>query len=750
MRMLPCWRFGLVLCGLAVLLTGTARAADATHVVILDDTLSMTDHWKDKDGSKNCFDEGKRRIAELAAKAAMSKRDQRLVLFRLTEPGAAVFDGTITKESINKFQGTLDGLKCTALPAGLSRGIETAAKVLDKAGKGQRTLHVVSDFRARKWAGDKSRPLQKAIDGLLSASVDINLVDTAHPVRGDDKGAVAYHDNMALVDLHPDTRVVAQDEPVVFSATLVNLGPECKDVLFDVSVDGEPNLKASQLLKTVKPGLHQVAFKLTFAKPGFVHIAASLGSKQVALPLAGTRHVVVEVRKQFPILIIDGNGKEGRKQGGDSYYLEQLFGLLKGYKAVTGSVEELGKPGLDKYTVIYLLNVPRLPGRKVIKSVEDYVKAGGNVVFFLGDKVDADHYNRFLHRGGKGLFPALLADQPTKEPTDKEKKAHRADLLPKIYVRDRTHPVCADLYDVRAFFSILSIDRYHPVVRSRWKPVPGQAEELISLPNQGAIADYKTEAQKLYPQLPVKDERYKDYEPGLKRHQWEIRKAIFAGKDLRELADALDDLLEDRGDPDDNKKPDMTAFWARPEVQELKARVVALRDKTRFGDPLLIATRYGDGRVAACLTSAGPNWTDWCRGPASPTYVVLNTQLYKYLISGSTPNSLPVGTSLTVELDAAGYQPKMRASYQGEAAKEIKLGEYKGVVSAGRLKFDFAQTLAPGIYWLTFARTGDKGEVRRAYALNVNAAAECDLRRATTEELLRTPSDAKGKITLSR
>jgi hypothetical protein len=747
--MFPCWRFGLV-CALAALATSTARAADATHVVILDDTLSMTDHWKAKGRDTNCFEEGKQQIKQLAAKAVAAKGEQRLVLLKLTGPKAPLFDGTLTDESLKKLQAALDGLKCTALHVGPLPGVEAAAGILAKAGKGPATLHFVSDFRTRNWAGDNAQPLHKAIDGLLRAGVDVHLVDTAQPARGKDKGAVLHHDDLAIVDLRPDSRVrlVPTDGAVAFTATLVNLGPECKDVLFDVSVDGEADLKAAQVLKTVKTGVQSVPFKLTFAKPGFVHVVASLGPAKTGVPLAATRHVVVEARKEFPVLLVDGNGKAGLKRGGDSYFLDQLFRLLKGYKVVTGSVEELGKPGLDKYPVVYLLNIRRLPDKKAIQNVENYVKAGGNVVFFLGDKVDPDYYNRFLHRGGKGLFPAKLADQPTKAPTDKEKLERMVSGQPMVHIRARTHPVCADLYETRILFSVLSIDRYFPVIRDKSKPLSGGVEELLCMPARGALADFKAEAQKLYPQLPVKDERYRDFEPGLKRHQWNIRKAIFAGKELHELADALDNLLEDRGDPDNDDKPDMTAFWARPEVRELRARVEALRDKTRFGDPLLIAARYGDGRVAAFLTSAGHSWNDWGGGPGSPTFVVLNVLLHKYLASGPTPYSLPVGTPLTVELDAAGYQAKMRASYQGEAAKEIKLEEHRGTVSNGRVAFTFDQTQLPGIYWLSIPRKDDKGALRRAYAINVDAAASFDLRRATRDELLRKPADAKGKITL--
>src|SRR5256884_4600239 len=60
--------------------------------------------------------------------------------------------------------------------------------------------------------------------------------------------------------------------------------------------------------------------------------------------------------------------------------------------------------------LIYLLNVAELK-EKALKNLEEYVKNGGSVAFFLGDKVRPEFYNKFLYKDGKGLFPAPLADR---------------------------------------------------------------------------------------------------------------------------------------------------------------------------------------------------------------------------------------------------------------------------------------------------------------------------------------------------
>ena len=336
------------------------------------------------------------------------------------------------------------------------------------------------------------------------------------------------------------------------------------------------------------------------------------------------------------VLVVDGNGAAGSKKGGDAYYVEAVLKSVKGYAPAIKDAAELEKQDLKKYPVIFLLDVPELsePART---NLESHVRAGAGAAFFLGDKIKSGHYNRQLYRKAGGLFPVELASRPTAAFEEKPKGKAKAEPPPgrtAAYVRDRGHPLCADLADATEFFKFLDISRYYPVVRAKRDQVGGGVQELIALPNDDDITNFKEEAQKLNRALPVSDEKYKEFRPGLERHQWAVRQALIFGKRAWELGDALDGLLEDRGDPKDAEKPDLTQFWPKPELKELRQKLVALRDKSRYSDPLVVAGQFGKGRVAACMTSAGGNWNDWADGPASPTFVILTANMAKYLTRG--------------------------------------------------------------------------------------------------------------------
>src|SRR5438445_10615187 len=60
---------------------------NTVHVVVLDDSLSMSDQWKEEGADKDCFKVGKDLIVkEIAKNAVHARTAQRLVLIYLSDP----------------------------------------------------------------------------------------------------------------------------------------------------------------------------------------------------------------------------------------------------------------------------------------------------------------------------------------------------------------------------------------------------------------------------------------------------------------------------------------------------------------------------------------------------------------------------------------------------------------------------------------------------------------------------------------
>jgi len=754
---------------------GIFQPQNTVHVVILDDRLSMTDHWKGEEGDvKNSFQVAKQLIEkEIARPATQGRSANRLVVFRLSDPSEP-FDQRLNEESLRDLAAYLGRMdECSLLHLDMTRGVKAAEKVFEINPQDQGILYVVSDFRQRHWSGPEAEGLLKALDQLSKGSdrlaknkVKINLIDTAHPFRNETQRSAMYHDNLAVVELRPATRVAAEGMPVQFTVTVANFSAsERKNVRVTIKVEGHERSEGSLTMLSVLPGTTSATFDVSLVKLGFNQITANLENEEAGLQADNTRYAVVEVRRQVPVLIIDGDLTNGDKPGGDTFHLKTLFTAAKGFEVQRGGVNELKRPDLEKYPTIYLLNVPELD-EKAVKGLEDYVRGGGSVAFFMGPRVRPEFYNQKLYRDGKGLFPALLADRPSKEFTPEEKQqrllANLLDPQFQIFLRSDTHPLFAEAYKFRTAFKFLNVERYFPVPRQKWNRDTNHAEELATLPNDRPVTDYEAGIRELLNSLPLDDPKYAKFRPGLERQKNAVRDKLL-GKTLHPVANALDGLLHDPGKAGDPDQPNLKEFWelTDPKIQELRSRIEKLKEAVQYGDPLVITSRYGKGRAVVFLTSAGRAWNDWAGGsPASVTYPVVMLELQKFLSSVDTETDRTVGTSLEFDLDSTRYDQKIHRYVQPEAregdvaqAQPVQptednkdphaglkdLGEQIGSIVSGRLTLSFDEGREPGIYVFELTQRPDVGvEAKvesRAVAYNVDTANESDLRRATRDEL---------------
>jgi len=238
---------------------------------------------------------------------------------------------------------------------------------------------------------------------------------------------------------------------------------------------------------------------------------------------------------------------------------------------------------------------------------------------------------------------------------------------------------------------------------------------------------------------------------------------------LHNLIVVLDNLLNDEGEPNNADRPNMKDLWAQPRMKALASQIETFRDTVKFGDPLVVARPYGKGRVVACLTTAGTaarsdkeqGWNEWGGGnPASWTYPVFIKDLQRYLTSQSDDLNRTVSddADLKLEFDAGKYQDEVQVKFLPqpdlEAKKDDGAAEQRPALetlSPARmtekdkvLTFTFREARRPGVYFFEFkpTRWPEVAAETRAYAFNVDAAAESDLKRASREKL-EPPGNSK-------
>jgi Aerotolerance regulator N-terminal len=780
---------------------GMFSKQDTLHVVLLDDTLSMNDQWQAGGTTKTAFKFAKDDmiLGTIVKNVGQSTTNERLMILPLsklaTEPNyqPKLHQRLNDKKTVDEIKEELNSIRPGKLHVNMLVGLKRAEQILKENSPNRVTFHILSDFRDNDWSGPGAEGLQKAMLALAQEKgrVKIWAKDVAHPERvTGGTGVPAAHDNVGIVDLRAGTRVVGKGMPVTFTITLANYSAREASVYVgvynDATGDEMPQVDFNPPLPfKVRPGETTTAtFDARFDpnikadEKYFAQISARLESPQRGplendgLPDDNIRHAAVEVRDKVPILIIDGKGREGRAENGDSFFLEKAILSVPGgsYEVVHG--DELGggvdtkaleRADLSQYPTIILANVRELSASQ-LANLENYVRDGGGVAFFLGPQVSADYYNKSLYQGGKGLFPVPLKDTYAPPPNEEPRKpAFTGDpqvlLRGEAFAGGETLPIFGQLFKDKeqlVFLKDLPVARYYPVPRAGWHPELGRVVELATLPNDLPVTEYQREAVRIVQQLPLDNEAYKAYWPALKRHRRTIEQIVQPGSAEKafRLAAALDALLNDRGD--ENKRadfPNLTEFWSLsavdPKLGTLREDVKSLRDLVLYGDPFVVAGRYGKGKVLAVMTTAGKEWNDWGGGSdASLIYQPFIWETVNYLSSQGSESNLTVGTRVQIDVDTSRFKRNenlklSRYFYkteQGKPAEVVLDSDQFGTQDKGVRSFVFDRTLDPGFYYSKLVDNNADRKVSLAswgHVFNVDTAAEGNLQRVSNEEMDR-------------
>ena len=154
-----------------------------------------------------------------------------------------------------------------------------------------------------------------------------------------------------------------------------------------------------------------VVFNHTFTSPGDHLIEVQLDPDP--LKLDDRRRLAVPVREHLNVLLVDGHFKSEPFQAETDYLAQALNpaatseGSPSVIRAEVVSEGQLARRELAPYDVVMLCNMAQFTEAEV-NALDDYLKQGGGVVFFGGDQVVRDNYNRLLYADGKGLLPAAI------------------------------------------------------------------------------------------------------------------------------------------------------------------------------------------------------------------------------------------------------------------------------------------------------------------------------------------------------
>jgi uncharacterized membrane protein len=780
---------------------GREGGASTLHVVVWDDTLSTSDTIRNADGqSRSVHEEEKRLITDLiAGQAAQANSAQYMVIIPLSEVDKEPrrFD-RLNPTTVEEIRSYLGPFKPTLRHVELTEGLNKAKQVFEGEKTMTPVLHVVSDFRGVDWGDRNKESFSKAFEELTTMGVHPHLIDAVAPERTPQQKAPLASDNLAIVDFAPDARIVPKNKEVEFTARVHNYSnSEKKAVFLKVRVNGVERLDGAVVIPSVPPngeavakinlgsGLQRGADEETEDGENaglplrFNLVSVHLEGEQGGIEADNTRYTVVEVRDRVPILIVDNNpGSRGTKEA-ESFFLQKLFTEpIKGYDVQLKSAADLDNLNLQPYSAVYLCDVPRLT-ENARKNLEDYVKGGGGLAFFMGPSIKSDviaEYNEKLYRKGEGVFPVPLDKLVGVDvPDDKrifERLKKMASFSKKLLVRPemRSHPALEKLYrdnrgqvvsdeEYEKFFRFVVLDRYVSVNQQQLRGGLSGVDKLVYLQNTKPIDNYTKAVNdltdRLVPIIENPTDKTRKFTDTLDRYRKELRRIAGSTEDLHVLADALTMLLEDRDET--GKRPGLVDFWALAENAQLKDDFEKLRDEVKYGDPLYVAKAFGKGRVVAFMTSAGASWND-LEGPGRVYYPPMMINMQGYLASAGTDANLVLGQAYEFSLDRNAYDSKARKWLYAEDAKNNKAtfkplgdevmpdkgGSYSMTAQDGKNE--------PGVYVYRFAeKRGEPGKAAvegatrpdyRVLPYNVDALAEANLARANSDDITQIAAKA--------
>jgi hypothetical protein len=159
------------------------------------------------------------------------------------------------------------------------------------------------------------------------------------------------------------------------------------------------------------PAVIPVAFPLP--KPGTYRATVTLENGD-AYAFDNTRHLVIHVRSPRNLLLVDG-ARGGTRFQDETYFLRHALDATtppEGTSLFKYQFRYDHAGNTAPFQALVFANVPA-PSDDDVRQIRALLARGGNVLFFLGNRIQADAYNRLREAE---LFPAALAPLPEAKP----------------------------------------------------------------------------------------------------------------------------------------------------------------------------------------------------------------------------------------------------------------------------------------------------------------------------------------------
>lgn len=390
-------------------------AGQRTHkVLVIDGSYSMA--YRPTDSSRFS------RAKQLASQIVDESRPGDCFSLVLMSASPRVIVGTPAFEP-NSLIEEIEALKMPHTGAALPATLTQVKEILDRADlenlRLDRTeVYFLTDLGRNSWladtTGSKAATEFRTLVDELSQQASLVVLDLGQ----------AGSENLAVTEFKPLQPYATLGQDVAFQAQVRNFGNQARSHhLVELLIDGT---RVQETYVDIEPGGEATAsFSHRFETAGPHAVEVKLGSD--LLDLDNHRYLSIDVKQHLRVLLVSG------KQGAASYVADALDPDRSENSLVQPQIipeSTLIETDLTAYDCVFLCNVAQFTSGEA-RLLESYLKQGGGLVFFLGDRVLADRYNQQLAGEGADAVQVL----PTRLGELVDEAQYRFDPL------DYEHPI---------------------------------------------------------------------------------------------------------------------------------------------------------------------------------------------------------------------------------------------------------------------------------------------------------------------
>lgn len=283
----------------------------------------------------------------------------------------------------------------------LPHAIRQVIEVAQRQDSAQKQLYVVTDAQATGWKGTgATRTLLEPVRKEIITRIIL---------IGENEER-----NLAVSGIRLASALATVNQPLRFEASISNFGTEpAANVAVSLAIDDEAPSE-EQTLGTVPAGgeARSISLFATFREPGFHTVTVRIPGDRCTFDDA--RSFAIKVIDEVQVLLVDGHpGSEARES--EVFYLRNALTPVSVemrdrffIKTQTINMSEMESATLRDFELIVLANVVDLSA-PALASLENYVRGGGGLMVFPGERISTAFYNDRMH-SELGMLPAAFAE----------------------------------------------------------------------------------------------------------------------------------------------------------------------------------------------------------------------------------------------------------------------------------------------------------------------------------------------------